>query len=52
MHGTVCEKMVKTPLWNNKAYDHFKGKGVIVEADTLEALPTKCRFPGPLSSLR
>ncbi|MDD4242240.1 MAG: FAD-dependent oxidoreductase [Smithellaceae bacterium] len=45
MHGTVCEKMVKTPLWNNKAYDHFKGKGVIVEADTLEALADKMQVP-------
>lgn len=45
MHGTVCEKMVKTPLWNDKSYDHFKNKGVIVEADTIEELAAKMQVP-------
>lgn len=45
MHGTVCEKMVKTPLWSMKDYEKFKQKGVIVEADTIEELAAKMQVP-------
>ena len=45
MHGTVCEKMVKTPLWSAKDYEKFKEKGIIVEADTIEDLADKMKTP-------
>ena len=45
MHGTVCEKMVKTPLWSMKDYEKFKQKGIIVEANTIEELADKMKVP-------
>jgi len=45
LHGTVCENMVKTPLWSNKDYEKFKNKGIIVEADTLEGLADNMKVP-------
>ncbi|HNY66818.1 MAG TPA: FAD-dependent oxidoreductase [Deltaproteobacteria bacterium] len=45
MHGTVCENMINTPLWNDKEYERFKKQGVIVEADTIEKLADKMQVP-------
>lgn len=45
LHGTVCEKMVKTPLWSMKDYVRFKQKGIIVEANTIEELADKMKVP-------
>ncbi len=45
MHGTVCEKMGGSILWNDKSYDWWKNKGVIIEADTLEGLADKMKVP-------
>ncbi|MFH0726531.1 MAG: FAD-dependent oxidoreductase [Pseudomonadota bacterium] len=46
LHGTVCENM-STPsiLWNEKSYDEWKKKGVIIEANTLEDLAGKMKVP-------
>ena len=43
--GTVCENMHLPPLWNDKSYQNFKDKGVIIEADTLEGLADKMGVP-------
>lgn len=43
--GTVCENMHIPLFWNDKRYEDFKSKGVIIEADTLEALADLMKVP-------
>ena len=42
--GNICEKMTD-PLWNDKSYDGWKKKGIIIEADTIEELANKMKVP-------
>lgn len=46
LRGTVCENMIRpSMLWNDKSYDEWKKKGVIIEADSLENLADKMKVP-------
>jgi fumarate reductase flavoprotein subunit len=45
LHGTVCENMHIPIFWNDKSYEGWKKKGVIVEANTIEGLAAKMGVP-------
>ena len=45
-HSSVCKNMQgNTFSWNSKSYDSWKGRGVIVDANTLEELAVKMKVP-------
>jgi fumarate reductase flavoprotein subunit len=44
LHGTVCEAM-HPPFWSDESYQDYMDQGVIIEADTLEALAEKMEVP-------
>jgi len=49
LHGTACENMHATRVmpfaFDDRAYQAWKSKGVIIEADTIEALGAKMNVP-------
>ena len=45
MHGVICENMHIPVFWNDKSYDQWKRKGVIVEANTIEELAARMNVP-------
>jgi fumarate reductase flavoprotein subunit len=45
MHGVICENMHIPVFWNDKSYDKWLKKGVIVEGNTIEELAAKMGVP-------
>lgn len=43
--GTVCENMHIPTFWTDESYANYMEKGVIIEADTIEALAEKMGVP-------
>lgn len=44
-HSPACRNMHIPFFWNETSYESYKKKGVIIEADTLEALAAKMEVP-------
>ena len=44
-HSTVCKNMHIPMFWNSKSYQRYMERGVIIEADSIEALGRKMGVP-------